>query len=150
VRHEVDDAESDKRVDPDLYAATGPEACAPDSPRAEAGPGSVGDEVVHRRADNGYVHALEVSRLFGPGHPGVGEQPRVVGLPEAAPASSRVEHGPMLRGTGRADYDARSSVSVVSVAISARIFSSDRRINRETCIWEIPTCWAICDWVRPS
>src|SRR5919197_4189309 len=36
-----------------------------------------------------------------------------------------------------------------SVAISSRIFSSERRIRRETCICEMPTCWAICDCVSP-
>src|SRR5690348_17334806 len=37
-----------------------------------------------------------------------------------------------------------------SDAISSRIFSSDRRIRRETCICEMPTCCAICDCVSPS
>ena len=35
-------------------------------------------------------------------------------------------------------------------AISSRIFSSARRISRETCICEMPTCWAIWDCVSPS
>jgi hypothetical protein len=147
---EVDDAELGQRVYPHLHAGAGLEACSPDSSRAEASPGPIGDELVHRRAENGDVHALEVRHLFCPGHPGVGGEPRVIGLPEAAPAPSRVEHAPMLRGTRQSDYDARRSVSVVSVAISSRIFSSARRINRDTCIWEIPTCCAICDCVRPS
>jgi hypothetical protein len=37
-----------------------------------------------------------------------------------------------------------------SEAISSRIFSSERRISRDTCICEMPTCCAICDCVRPS
>src|SRR5512133_2167670 len=37
-----------------------------------------------------------------------------------------------------------------SAAISSRIFSRERRINRDTCICEMPTCWAICDCVNPS
>src|SRR2546425_8370224 len=30
-----------------------------------------------------------------------------------------------------------------SAAISSRIFSSERRMSRDTCICEMPTCWAI-------
>src|SRR5436190_20214566 len=45
---------------------------------------------------------------------------------------------------------ALGSGSSSSAAISSRIFSSDRRISRETCICEMPTCCAICDWVSPS
>src|SRR5436190_5091609 len=41
------------------------------------------------------------------------------------------------------------SLSSPSAAISSRIFSSDRRMRRETCICEIPTCCAICDCVSP-
>ena len=37
-----------------------------------------------------------------------------------------------------------------AAAISSRIFSSERRISRETCICEMPICCAICDCVRPS
>src|ERR671922_2718528 len=55
-------------------------------------------------------------------------------------------------GTIAAKYQplaARRPVSSSSAAISSRIFSSERRISRETCICEIPTCWAICDCVSP-
>ena len=99
---EVDDAELGQRIYPHLHAGAGLEACGPDSSRAEASAGAVGDEVVHRGTDDGDVHTLELRHLFGPGQSGVGEEPRVVGLSEAAPAPSRVEHAPMLRGLGAA------------------------------------------------
>jgi hypothetical protein len=90
---EVDDAESDKRVDPDLHTGTGREACAPDSPRAEAGPGSVGDEVVHRRADHRDVEACQLGGLLRVGHTGEREQARVVRLLAVLqPALLRVDH----------------------------------------------------------
>src|SRR5512133_978925 len=46
----------------------------------------------------------------------------------------------------RAAFGSASS----SATISSRIFSSERRISRETCICEIPTCCAIWDCVNPS
>src|SRR6266581_9507954 len=46
----------------------------------------------------------------------------------------------------RATFGSLSS----SAAISSRIFSSERRMSRDTCICEMPTCWAICDCVNPS
>ena len=98
---EVDDTELGERIDPDLNAGPGLEARAPDSARAKASPRPVGDEVVRGSADDGDVHARKVGRILGPRDPGIRQQPRIVGLPEAAPASSRVEHAPMLCGTGR-------------------------------------------------
>jgi len=98
---EVDDLELGERIDPHLNVGTSSEAGAPDSPGAEPGSRPVGNEVVHGRADDSDVHPCEVRRLLGPGQPGVGEEPRVIGLPEAAPASTRVKHAPMLCGTER-------------------------------------------------
>ena len=65
-------------------------------------------------------------------------------------ASGRRPGEPSLEAVSRRRARAAARGSGSSLPISSRIFSSARRISRDTCICEIPTCCAICDWVSPS
>src|SRR5204863_9808667 len=56
---------------------------------------------------------------------------------------------PRLCGAGPRYYRSAVFSTASSLAISSRIFSSERRISRDTCICEIPTCCAIWDCVSP-
>ena len=59
---------------------------------------AIGDEVVHRRADDRHVDARELCGVLRVGRAGERKQPRVVGLvPERLPARERVDHRPDLR-----------------------------------------------------
>ena len=64
-------------------------ACGADRARAEAGPGAIGDEVVHRCADDRDVDALELGRVLGVGDAGEGQQARRSRASHRAPASGR-------------------------------------------------------------
>src|SRR5439155_19859278 len=66
-----------------------------------------------------------------------------------APGRNRDERHEREEHGDAPDHRVGAPVSSSS-AIVSRIFSSERRIRRETCICEIPTCCAICDCVKPS
>ena len=67
-------------VDPGLEVRTGRAARGADRARPEARARAVGDEVVHRRADDRDVDAGELGRILGVRHAREGQQPGVVGL----------------------------------------------------------------------
>src|SRR5581483_10954793 len=87
-------------------------------------------------------------RVEGDVERGRPDPPRPQRLPAGEPGVVGVLAPDDLRVVLRA-HDLRAPVSS-SAAISSRIFSSERRMRRETCICEMPTCCAICDCVRPS
>ena len=65
---EVDHAENPGRIDLRLEVRPPGTACGADRPRPEARAGTVGDEVVRRRADDGDVDAVELApdpRVYG-------------------------------------------------------------------------------------
>ena len=77
----------------DLEVRAGRAARGADRARREARAGAVGDEVVHRRADDRDVEALELGRILGVGHAGERQQARVVGLLAVLrPALLRIDH----------------------------------------------------------
>jgi len=89
--------------------------------------------------------------LGGAGRRSLGPQPaasRLVSTGPEAPPVRRTERATARDQIGRAPGS--TSAPSGSGTISSRIFSSERRIRRETCICEMPTCHAICDWVSPS
>ena len=90
---EVDDPQLGERVDPDLEVRAGRRARPADRARREARAGAVGDEVVHRRADDRDVEALELRGVLGVGRAGEREQAAVVGLLAVLrPALLRIDH----------------------------------------------------------
>ena len=98
---------------------------------------------------------MRTQRSFGvrPAQGGVGVLPcaSFVGLTTAVEIVRR--HSGAIVAPSRTGRYLRATrpggCSTSSAAISARIFSSERRISRDTCICEIPICCAICDCVRP-
>ena len=78
---------------PTSRCGPGGELAAADRARREARAGAVGDEVVHRRADDRHVEALELRGILGVGHAGEREQAAVVGLLAVLrPALLRIDH----------------------------------------------------------
>ena len=96
----VHDAQPLGPVDPRLEVRPRRAAGGADRARPEPRPGTVGHEVVGRRADDRDVHSVELARVLRVRHAGVRQQPRVVRLvrkAERLPAFQRIEHAPILR-----------------------------------------------------
>ena len=92
---EVDDAQLRERVDLRLEVRAGRAAGAADRARRQARARAVGDEVVHRRADDRDVEARELRRVLRVDGAAERQQPEVVGLLAVLrPALLRVDHRP--------------------------------------------------------
>ena len=95
---EVDHAQLGEGVDLDLEVRAGRRARAADRARRQPRPRAVGHQVVHRRADDRDVEALELRRVLREGHAAEGQQARVVGLLAVLrPALERIDHRPRAR-----------------------------------------------------
>src|SRR5215207_6899751 len=96
---EVDHPQLGERIDVRLQVRAGRGAGGADRPWGQPCPGAVGDEVVHRRADDRHVEAGQLPRVLRVGRAGETQQAGVVGLlPVLRPALQRVDHGLPPRG----------------------------------------------------
>ena len=90
---EVDDSQSGECVDSRLEVRPRRAARGTDRPRSEARPRPIGDELVHRRADDRDVDPGQLGRVERHRYASERQRPRVVGLLAVlAPALQRVEH----------------------------------------------------------
>jgi hypothetical protein len=90
---EVDHPQLRERIDAGLQVRAGDGAGGADRPRAPARPRSLGHELVHRRADDRHVDALQLGRILRVRQAAEAQQPRVVGLlADMGPASLGVKH----------------------------------------------------------
>ena len=112
----VDHPQLGHRVDLRLEVRAGRAARRADRPRPEPRARPVGDEIVHRRADDRDVHAVELGRILRVRQRPVREQARVVGLVvEGSPALDWVDHRAIV-ACGRGS---RTNTRTASFPISA-------------------------------
>jgi hypothetical protein len=100
----VDDAQLRERVDARFEVRAGRARRGADRARREPRPRAVGHEIVHRRADDRDVDALEVRGLLRDRRTAEGEKARVVGLVRQRPPAGE-----------RVDRHARSPPTIVAV-----------------------------------
>ena len=95
---EVHHPELTGRVDPGLEVRARRAARGADRARAEAGAGTVGDEIVGRCADDRHVDAPKLGGVLRVRERRERQQPRVVRLvAETPPPFERIDHRPILR-----------------------------------------------------
>lgn len=74
--------------------------------------------------------------------------PSVVGVTQLADRSAKSGPGRAVSKLCKAGYEAAASSA--GVPIMLRNLSSSRASNRETCIWLMPSSWAMSDCERCS